>query len=146
MSAKLRIVSWVLLTIVGGLTLLGSLGSVYVAYVADAKQDRVGPMSLSELADGRKDLEIALRARRATAAALGTGYALLYLTIVLVPYRRGDVWAWWTLLVGTLATTGIILMRVSVLGTNLGLAAATIPLAVGVVALLLDVGRLKPES
>ncbi len=146
MSAKLKIVSWVLLTIVGSLTLLGSLGSVYVAYVADAKMDQVGSMSLSELAEGRKDLEIALRARRATAAAFATGYSLLFLTIVLVPYRRGDVWAWWALLVGTLATTGIILMRVSVLGTNLGLGAATIPLAVGVVALLLDAGRLRPES
>lgn len=146
MSAKLKIVSWVLLTIVGSLTLLGSLGSVYVAYVADAKTDQVGSMSLSELAEGRKDLEIALRARRATAAAFATGYSLLFLTIVLVPYRRGDVWAWWALLVGTLATTGIILMRVSVLGTNLGLGAATIPLAVGVVALLLDAGRLRPES
>ena len=146
MSAKLKIVSWVLLTIVGSLTLLGSLDSVYVAYVADAKIDQIGPMNLSELAEGRKDLEIALRARRATAAAFATGYSLLFLTIVLVPYRRGDVWAWWTLLVGTLATTGIILMRVSVLGTNLGLGAATIPLAVGVVALLLDAGRLRPES
>ena len=146
MSAKLKIVSWVSLTIVGSLTLLGSLGSVYVAYVADAKIDQIGPMNLSELAEGRKDLEIALRARRATAAAFATGYSLLFLTIVLVPYRRGDVWAWWTLLVGTLATTGIILMRVSVLGTNLGLGAATIPLAVGVVALLLDAGRLRPES
>jgi len=146
MSAKLKIVSWVLLTIVGSLTLLGSLGSVYVAYVADAKMDQVGSMSLSELAEGRKDLEIALRARRATAAAFATGYSLLFLTIVLVPYRRGDVWAWWTLLIGTLATTGIILMRVSILGTKLGLAAATIPLAVGVVALLLDAGRLRPES
>ncbi len=146
MSAKLKIVSWVLLTIVGSLTLLGSLGSVYVAYVADAKIDQIGPMNLSELAEGRKDLEIALRARRATAAAFATGYSLLFLTIVLVPYRRGDVWAWWTLLSGTLATTGIILLRVSVLGTNLGLGAATIPLAVGVVALLLDAGRLRPES
>ena len=52
MSAKLKIVSWVLLTIVGSLTLLGSLGSVYVAYVADAKIDQIGPMNLSELAAG----------------------------------------------------------------------------------------------
>ncbi len=146
MSAKLRVVSWVLLTLLGGLTLLGSLGSVYVAYVADAEQDQIGPMKLSELAKGRNDLEIALRARRSTAAAFATGYALLFLTIVLVPYRKGEVWAWWALLIGTLATTGIILMRVSVLGTNLGVVAATIPLAVAVVALLLDAGRLKAET
>lgn len=146
MSAKLRVVSWVLLTLVGGLTLLGSMASVYVAYVAGAEQDQIGPMNLSELADGRNDLEVALRARRGTAAAFATGYALLFLTIVLGPYRKGEVWAWWALLMGTLATTGIILIRVSVLGTNLGLGAATIPLAVGVVALLLDAGRLKAET
>ena len=92
------------------------------------------------------DLEIALRARRSTAAAFATGYALLFLTIVLVPYRKGEVWAWWALLIGTLATTGIILLRVSVLGTHLGLAAVTFPLALGVVALLLDAGRLKAET
>ena len=49
MSAKLRVVSWVLLTIVGGLTLLGSLGSVYVAYVAEAEIDQIGPMNLSSV-------------------------------------------------------------------------------------------------
>ena len=146
MSAKLRVVSWVLLTLVGGLTLLGSMGSVYVAYVANADQDQIGPMKLSELAKGRNDVEIALRARRSTAAAFATGYALLFLTIVLVPYRKGEVWAWWAVLIGTLATTGIILLRVPVLGTSLGIAAATIPLAVGVAALLLDAGRLKAAT
>ena len=146
MSAKLRVVSWVVLTLIGGLTLLGSVASVYVAYVADAEQDQIGPMKLSELAKGRNDIEIALRARRGTAAAFATGYSFLFLTIVLVPYRKGEVWAWWALLIGTLATTGVILMRVPALGTNLGLAAATIPLAVGVVALLLDAGRLKSAT
>ena len=146
MGNKLRVVSWVLLTLIGALTLLGSVASVYVAYVADAGQDQIGPMTLSELAEGRNDVETALRARRGTAAAFATGYALLFLTIVLVPYRKGEVWAWWALLIGTVATTGVILMRVPMIGSHLGLAAATIPLAVGVVALLLDAGRLKSST
>ena len=70
----------------------------------------------------------------------------MFLTIVLVPYRKGEVWAWWALLIGTIETAGVILMRVPAIGTNLGLAAATIPLAVGVVALLLDARRLKSEA
>ena len=109
-------------------------------------KDQVGPIPLSELAEGHEGAAIAIKARRGTAAAFAAGYALLFLIIVLVPYRKGEVWAWWAVLVGTLTTTGIILMRVSLLGTHLGLAAATIPLAVGVVALLLDAGRLKPAT
>ena len=90
MSAKLRVASWILLTLIGGLTLLGSVASVYVAYVADAGQDQIGPMTLSELAEGRNEVEIALRARRGTAAAFATGYALLFLTIVLAsPTAKG---------------------------------------------------------
>ena len=42
MGNKLRVVSWVLLTLIGALTLLGSVASVYVAYVADAGQDQIG--------------------------------------------------------------------------------------------------------
>ena len=143
MSSKLRTTSWILLTLIGGLTLLGSGASVYVAYVADADQDQIGPMSLAELAEGRDEVEVALRARRGTAAAFAAGYALLFLTIVLVPYRKGEVWAWWAVLIGVVATSGIILLRVAALGTQLGLGAATIPLGLGVLALLLDAGRLK---
>ena len=90
-------------------------------------------MNLSELAEGRKDLEIALRARRATAAAFATGYSLLFLTIVLVPYRRGDVWACGPS--GRDARDDRYHSHAGLgIGTNLGLGAATIPLAVGVVA------------
>ena len=53
----------------------------------------------------------------------GAGYGLLFLIIALVPYRRGDVWAWWAILAGTIVTCSIILLRNPVLGTNLGLGA-----------------------
>jgi len=141
MGSKLRVVSWVLLSLIGVLTLLGALASINVAYFSE--DDQIGPVSLSELAGDRPDVATAIKARRGTAAAFATGYALLFLVIVLVPYRKGEVWAWWAILVGTLATTGIILLRVSMLDTRLGLAAANLPLAVGVVALLLDLGRLR---
>ena len=145
MSSKLQMLSWLLLALVGGLTLFGSLASVGVAYFAE--DELMGnSMPLSELAGDRADVATMLRARRGTAAAFGAGYGLLFLVIALVPYRRGDVWAWWTILAGTIVTCGIILLRNPVLGTNLGLVAANIPLAVCVVALLLDVSRIKaPE-
>jgi hypothetical protein len=47
----MRIASWVLLTLVGGLNLLAGLGSSWVAY--QVGQDQIGPVSLSELAGGR---------------------------------------------------------------------------------------------
>ncbi len=142
MSSKLRLLSWILLALVGGLTLFGSLASVGVAYFAeDDPMGRVMP--LSELAGDRDDVATMLRARRGTAAAFGAGYGLLFLVIALVPYRRGDVWAWWAILAGTIVVSGIILLRNPVLETNLGLGAANIPLAVCVVALLLDVSRVK---
>lgn len=142
MGSKLRMISWILLALVGGLTLLAALASVSVAYF-QADDPMGGVVPLSELAADNPAVATMLRARRGTSAAFGTGYALLFLMIVLVPYRRGDVWAWWALLIGTVATAGIILLRNPVLGTNLGLGAATVPLAVVVVALLLDVSRLK---
>ncbi len=95
------------------------------------------------VAGDRDDVATMLRARRGTAAAYGAGYGLLFLVIALVPYRRGDVWAWWAILAATIVTCSIILLRNPVLGTNLGLGKATIPLAVCVVALLLDVSRVK---
>ena len=142
MSSKLKMLSWIVLALVGALTLFGSLASMSVAYFQE--EDPMGNvMPLSELAGDRADVATMLRARRGTAAAFAAGYGLLFLIIALVPYRRGDVWAWWAILLGTIVTSGIILLRTPVLGTNLGLGAANIPLAVCVVALLLDVSRVK---
>lgn len=142
MSSKLRMVSWILLALIGALTLLAALASMSVAYFQD-DDPMGGVMPLSELAREHSDIETVIRARRGTAAAFGAGYGLLFLIIALVPYRRGDVWAWWALLLGTVLVSGSILLRNPVLGTNLGLGAANIPLVVCVIALLLDVSRLK---
>jgi len=142
MSSKLKLLSWILLALVGALTLVNALASMSVAYFqSDDPMGGVAP--LSELAGDRADVERVIRSRRGTAAAFGAGYGLLFLVIALVPYRRGDVWAWWTLLASTLLVSGTILLREPVLGTKLGTGAANIPLAVCVVALLLDVSRVK---
>ncbi len=142
MGQKLKMLSWILLALVGALTLFSALASVSVAYF-QADDPMGGVMPLSELAGDRADVATVIRARRGTAAAFGAGYGLLFLIITLVPYRRGDVWAWWTLLIATVVVSGMILLRNPMLGTNLGLGAANIPLAVCIVALLLDVSRLK---
>lgn len=147
MGSKLRTISWILLALLGALTLLSSVASVSVAYFQE--DDLIGGpegISLSELVGDRPEITAALKARRGTAAAFGAGYAVLFLFIVLVPYRRGEPWAWWAVLVGTLVTAGVILLRVFLLQTQLGLGAAVLPLVVVAIALALDAGRLKRSA
>src|SRR5262245_10455369 len=122
MAGRMKKASWIILTLVGALTMLGSLVSLAVAY--SSVQDQIGPATLDELSVGKPEVAIALRARRATAAAYGAGFATLFLAITLGPYRRGDVWAWWTLLAGTLVVSGLIILRVPLLGIELGATAA----------------------
>lgn len=142
LGQKLAMVSWILLALVGALTLFSAVASLGTAYF-QADDPMGGAIRLSELAGDRADVATVIRARRGTAAAFAAGYGLLFLVIALVPYRRGDVWAWWSLLIATVLVSGMILLRKPVLETNLGTGAANIPLAVCVVALLLDVSRLK---
>jgi hypothetical protein len=144
--------SWVILLVAGALTLLGSLASVGIAYFSFV-EDQIGPASLTELSAGRPEVATAVRARRATAGAYGAGFATLFLAIILGPYRRGDVWAWWALLAGMLVVSVLILLRVPFLGINLGAASAVtgagtalsslVQLGVVGLGLALGAGRLR---
>jgi len=143
MGARLRTASWVLLTIVGGLTLLVSLASALLAYRGDYP---IGGMAVAEVAGGREGLLAALRGMRGTAAAFGAAFAVMFLGTVLGPYRGGDKRAWWTILVATLVLALIILARVPLLGVALGQGGTPPAYLLGgliLLALLLDVGRLK---
>src|SRR6186713_2393801 len=113
----MKTASWIILLVVGALTLLGSLFSLGLAY--SSARDQIGPISLTELSAGRPEVATAVRARRATAASYGAGFATLFLAITLGPYRRGDVWAWKTLLAGMLVVSLLILLRVPFLDINL---------------------------
>jgi hypothetical protein len=147
----MKTASWVLLVVVGALTLLGSVGSLVVAYGSD--RDQIGPASLVELSAGRPDVATAIRARRATAAAYGIGFATLFLIVALGPYRRGEVWAWWALLAGMLVVSLPIVLRVVFLGVQLSAPSAVtgagtalssiVQLLIVVLGLALDAGRLR---
>jgi hypothetical protein len=146
--------SWIILTLVGALTMVGSLVSLAVAYTS--VPDQIGPATLDELSVGRPEVAVALRARRATAAAYGAGFATLFLAITLGPYRRGEVWAWWALSAGTLVVSGLILLRIPLLGIQLGAAAAVtgagtalsslVQVAVAGLGLALGAGRLGGKT
>ena len=150
----MKTVSWIILVVIGAATLLYSLNSLRIAY--SSAPDRIGPARLSELSEGRPDVATAIRARRATAAAYAVGFYTLFLVIVVVPYRRGDVWAWWALATGMVVVTGLILLRVPLLGISLGTPSAgtgaatangtLIQLAVVAVGLSLSAGRLKGKG
>jgi hypothetical protein len=133
--------SWVLIAVAGALTVLASLASVSNAYFRPDEQ--VGPVTLRELAQGREDVAIALKARRGTAAAYAAAFGVLLLAIALGPYRRGDVWAWWAILAGALTQSLLVLMRIPFLGTRAGTAAAALTLVVVGLGLALDTRRLR---
>ncbi len=141
----MKTASWIILLLVGALTLLGSAASTMEAY--RSTQEQFGSATMTQLTAGKPDVERALRGRRATAAAYAAGFATLFLAIVLGPYRRDDRWAWWAILVGTLVLAGLILLRVPLLGTGPGGTggAALIQLGVVAVGLALGAGRLKSQ-
>ena len=139
----MRTASWVLLAVAGALMLLGGLASTFTAYSGAEDSLLPGGPTVDAVESVHPGLGNALRGRRATAAAFAVAYATLFLFVVLGPYRRGDVWAWWALVAASAALGLVIMLRVPLLGTRLGAATGLIQLAVVLVALLLDVGRLR---
>jgi len=134
--------SWIVLTVTGVAVIVLSLVSAGHAYV---KSDdyRIGGTRLSEVAAGRESVASGLRGIRGTSAAFAAAYGVFFLILVLVPYRRGEVWAWWALLAGSATVLAIALLRIPALDTTRGLGAAGNPFILTVVGLLLDVRRLK---
>jgi len=140
----MRIISVVLLAIVGALTLFGSIASASLAYRGG--QDNIGPMSITELAGERPQVMTALRGRRATAAAFSGAFSTLFLLVVLFPYRRGDVWAWWALLASSAVLLIMSVLRIPFLHLNAGAETSGIFFGVTLVGLLLDVRRLRRQA
>lgn len=141
----MRTTSWVLLTIVGAITFLVSLLSASIAYRGDYTIG-AGLTPIEEVAAGRPAVLEGLRGIRGTSAAYAAAYAVLFLAIVLGPYRRGDTWAWWALLAGIAALAAIVLARAAFLSSRLGIGAALIPTGLALLALLLDVRRLSARA
>jgi len=117
MASKLGKASWIILTIVGALVLLISCASTYLAYRGDYP---IGGTPIAEVTPGRPGLTAALRAIRGTSAAYAAGFAVFFLRTVLGPYRRGEKSAWWTICLATAAVVAIILLRVPLLGPEMG--------------------------
>jgi hypothetical protein len=140
----LKTASWVILTILAALVVLVSLVSAWRAY--GGSNYFIGPKSLAQIAAAYEGVGPALRAIRGTSAAYAAAYGVLFLAIVLGPYRRREVWAWWAILGGLVALAIIAALRVPTLGVARGVEGALTQLAVGLGGLLLDVGRLRHRA
>jgi hypothetical protein len=134
--------SWISLTVAGAAFILVSLVSAAHAYNR-ADDYGIGGTRLSKVASGREAVASGLRGIRGTSAAFAAAYGVLYLAIVLVPYRRGEVWTWWALFAGSLTVLAIALLRIPLLDTTLGVSAAVSQFGLTMAGLLLDVRRLK---
>jgi hypothetical protein len=139
MGSKLRTVSWVVLALVGLGVLLISLSSANLAYRGDYA---VGGVSIGEIASGRDAVLEGLRGSRGTAAAWAAAWAALFLSVVIGPYRRGDVATWWGILASVLVLGAVVGARVLFLKSQAGTGAALVILVAVLVGLLLDVKRL----
>jgi hypothetical protein len=138
---RLRKLSWIVLTIVAVLVLVGSATSAMLAYTG--RPYPIGTMDLDKVAAGRADVATALRGIRGTAAAFSAAYGTLLLCVVLGPYRRGETWCWWAILLAAVVLFLFAAARQPFLGTTLGIATPAILLGVVAVGLFLDGGRLK---
>ena len=137
----MKTASWVILTIVAALVILFSLVSAWWAY--GGGNYLIGPKSVGQIAAAHEGVGPALRAIRGTSAAYAAAYGVLFLAIVLGPYRRREVWAWWAILGGMATLVIITALRVPTLGVARGVEGPLTVLAVVLVGLLLDVGRLR---
>jgi len=141
-GVSMKKASWILLTVVGvAITLISLVSAVHAYRTSD--DYGIGHSRVSRVAGGDAGVATALRGIRGTAAAFGAAYGVLFVAIVLGPYRRGDPWAWKALLAGGLTVFVIVMLRIPILGTQRGVSAAVTLIVPLVVGLLLDVGRLK---
>ncbi|MBX7223679.1 MAG: hypothetical protein K1Y36_27440 [Blastocatellia bacterium] len=134
--------SWIVLTVLGIAITFFSLVSAFHAYRTNDDYG-IGGSKVSKISGGDPGVETALRGIRGTSAAYAAAYGVLFLAIVLGPYRRGDLWAWKALFAAGLVQAVLVLLRIPSLGTQSGVSPAATSVVILVVALLLDVGRLR---
>ncbi len=132
-----------ILAVVGIGVLLLSLVSMGQAYFNNYTIGGSEGPGVRQIGGGDPQVEKALRGIRGTSAAYAGAFAVLFLAIVFGPYKRGEVWAWWALMVASLLHAAIVLPRLVFVDTTLGVGPAVAQGVVVIVALLLDASRLR---
>ena len=148
-SKLLFLASWVILLILSAFIAAGAAGSLSTAYFGS--NDQLSPgVTLEQIraAGGEHGEEAvkAFRGRRATAATWALGAGLLAIFVVVIPYRRGQRWAWWALLASIGISQFLSLARAVTLGTTAGTAPPAIVLSILLIGLLAGVPRMFRKS
>lgn len=141
----LFIASWVILLIISGAIALLSAVSLWRAYTG--QPDRLtSEYSVTQIREQGGDEAVkAFRGRRATAATWAMGYGILAIVVTLIPYRRGERWAWWALLVSLGLSQLLSLARAPMLATTGGIQAPATLLAFVLLGLLAGAPRVFYE-
>jgi hypothetical protein len=137
MPKTLFTVGWALLLLLAtGLTLL-SINSTYIPLVA--RPDGVtSSVTINDIgAKTSPEVATALRGRRVTAATWALAYGLMLWGVLLVPYRRGERWAWWAILLSIVVSQLLSLARIPMLDTQQGAGASAVLIGMALVGLLL---------
>ncbi|MBI3651728.1 MAG: hypothetical protein HY231_11980 [Acidobacteria bacterium] len=141
----LFLASWVILLGLSGFIGLTSLGSLRVAYFSE-QDSLTSSLTLEQVKGIGGDEAVntikTLRGRRVTAATWALAAAVLAFFVALFPYRRGERWAWWALLVGLGLSQILSALRYVIIGTSPGAGTAMTIVAVLLLALLAGVPRL----
>jgi len=144
-GSKLFTASWILLLILTIALAFFSLASAWVAFSGQNDQ-LASSTTLEHLRAVSEEAVTATRGRRVTAATWALAYAILSAWIVLGPYRRGERWAWWALLVSLGLSQIISLARIPLIGTSLGAVPSATLLAVLALGLLAGAPRIFSRS
>ena len=145
-SKLLFMTSWVILLVVSVAIVLLSAQSLWVAYSGGG--DALIPgYTLTQIGEhAGEDAIKAFRGRRATAASWAFGYGLLALVVTLVPYRRGEKWAWWALLLSIGLSQLFSMFRVIAVGSSVGAGTAAALFAFVLLGLLAGAPRVFKQS
>jgi hypothetical protein len=150
----LFLASWVIILVLSAAISLFSLTSLRIAYFSPQQDNLTPKMSTRQLEElgGQQavDAAKAIQGRRATAATWAFAYGVLAILVTLFPYRRGEKWAWWALLISLGLSQGLSAARVVTIGFSQGASGAVTILAVLLLALLAGVphifGKRDPDE
>ena len=138
----LFVTSWVILLVVSVLIALASAGSLIQGYSKTDENLTRDYSTVQMKEQGGEEAFKAFKARRVTAATWALAYALLAIAVTLVPYRRGEQWAWWALLVAIGVSQILSMARAVTLMTTAGAGTAGVLLAFMLLGLMAGAPRM----
>lgn len=138
----LFLASWVILLVVSVGIALVSVQSLFVAYGKQDENLTVEYSTAQIREQGGDEAFKAFKGRRVTAATWALGYALLAIAVTLVPYRRGEQWAWWALLVAMGLSQILSIARAITIPTTSGAGTSGVLLAFTLLGLMAGAPRM----